>query len=103
MDLRTVSRLGLIWLCLGLNWLKLGLFWLKLGLNWVCFFVKSGFLGENRIKLGLFVKIECVWKYVIISQEGWGKVAEEQRHRVNRLEIPPTGKQVSTNRGYIPH
>ena len=42
---------------LALNWLKLGLFWVKLALNWVCFFVKSAFLGEKRIKLGLFVKI----------------------------------------------
>ena len=25
-----------------------------LGLNWVCFFVKSAFSGEKRIKLGLF-------------------------------------------------
>jgi hypothetical protein len=31
-----------------------------LGLNWVCFFAKSSFLGEKRIKLGSFCKIRVV-------------------------------------------
>ena len=60
----TADKIGFV---LALNWVKLGLFWVKLGLNWVCFFVKSAFSGEKRIKLGLFVKIKCIWKYSIIE------------------------------------
>jgi len=62
-------KLALIGFELALNWVKLGLFLALLALNWVCFFVKSSFSGEKRIKLGLFVKIEWICRAISTDVE----------------------------------
>jgi hypothetical protein len=47
---------------------KLGSFGFVLGSNWVRFWVKQAIFDEKWGKLGSFVKIRCVWKYVIIER-----------------------------------
>jgi len=52
--------------------------------------VRSSFLGENWGKLGLFVKIEWIWKYVIIGdriQETGDRMKDDNRLCGQKLKM----------------